>query len=138
MGLRMDIFAPEKRSEVMAAIRSKGNKTTEIALARAFRAMSVKGWRRHVSVAGFKPDFVFPKERLVVFVDGCFWHLCPIHGSVPKSNRDFWLKKLRANAERDARTDAAIRTRGWRVVRFWEHEVKKDVFLCVDTVRNFF
>lgn len=134
----MDIFTPQKRSEVMSSIRSKGNKSTEIALVGALRAMSVKGWRRHVSVAGFRPDFVFSKEKVAVFVDGCFWHCCPIHGTLPKTNRDFWLKKLNSNLQRDARADSLLRSKGWRVVRFWEHEVKKDAFLCVETVCNFF
>ncbi len=74
-----DVFSKSKRSKVMAAIRSKGNKDTELRLAFILRAYGIKGWRRHYPLPG-KPDFVFPKQRLAVFVDGCFWHSCPKHG----------------------------------------------------------
>jgi DNA mismatch endonuclease (patch repair protein) len=65
---------------------------------------------------------VFPTERVAVFVDGCFWHRCPVHGTVPKRNRDYWLPKLQANEARDRRNDEALAALGWRVVRVWEHE----------------
>lgn len=69
-----------------------------------------------------KADLVFPKERLAVFVDGCFWHSCPVHGTMPRANRDFWEPKLARNRERDQDTDARLREHGWAVVRVWEHE----------------
>lgn len=67
-------------------------------------------------------DVVFPKHRTVVFVDGCFWHRCPIHGTDPKSNTSYWLPKLAANVERDQRVNSALAAAGWRVIRIWEHE----------------
>lgn len=67
-------------------------------------------------------DIVFTRQRLAVFVDGCFWHGCPDHQVVPQRNREYWVPKLGANRERDARVDAALRSAGWRVVRIWEHE----------------
>lgn len=72
------------------------------------------------------PDIVFTRARLAVFVDGCFWHCCPQHGSMPKSNLDYWGPKLRANVDRDRRVDAALAREGWRVVRIWEHEDPDD------------
>src|SRR3954467_12300733 len=79
-------------------------------------------------VAGLRTraDVVFGPARIAVFVDGCFWHSCPAHGNVPKSNRAWWAEKLRANVERDRRSDEALRARGWHVVRVWEHEAPED------------
>jgi DNA mismatch endonuclease, patch repair protein len=67
-------------------------------------------------------DVVFRRARVAVFVDGCFWHVCPLHGTMPKSNRAWWADKLQANVERDRRTDVALAEHGWRVLRIWEHE----------------
>jgi len=67
-------------------------------------------------------DIVFRTARVAVFVDGCFWHKCPSHGTVPKANQDWWTEKLAGNVARDRRTDAALAAEGWTVVRVWEHE----------------
>lgn len=69
-----------------------------------------------------RPDIVFTRARVAVFVDGCFWHCCPEHQVVPRSNRDYWVPKLRRNVERDRESDALLHSCGWRVVRVWEHE----------------
>jgi DNA mismatch endonuclease, patch repair protein len=69
-----------------------------------------------------RADLTFPSQRVVVFVDGCFWHGCPQHCRVPAANADYWEPKLRGNSERDRRTDHALADRGWRVLRIWEHE----------------
>jgi len=120
-----DIFTKEKRSQVMAAIRSKGNRDTELKLASILRAHRIKGWRRHQRLSGIpgSPDFVFRRERLVVFVDGCFWHCCPKHGRTPDSNRSFWLRKLTRNKKRDRVVSKQLRSAGWRVLRFWSHDL---------------
>jgi len=141
----------------MARIRSRGNKDTELALARLLRANGITGWRRQkVLVVGssereyahsqagrlkagardsvradarrllrVRPDFVFPKLRLAVFVDGCFWHCCPKHTTKPKNNRAFWQRKLASNRARDALVTRTLRRAGWRVLRVWEHELAK-------------
>jgi DNA mismatch endonuclease (patch repair protein) len=69
-----------------------------------------------------RPDIVFTRVRLVVFVDGCFWHGCPDHQVIPKSNREYWVPKLRRKAHRDREVDEALSLAGWRVMRVWEHE----------------
>lgn len=69
-----------------------------------------------------KPDVVFTRRKVAVFVDGCFWHSCPVHGTSPKSNTSYWGPKLKANVERDRRNDAGLAGEGWLVVRIWEHE----------------
>ena len=119
-----DVFSKAKRSEVMGRIRSHGNRDTELALMRVFRRQGIRGWRRHRPVFG-RPDFVFAKARVAVFVDGCFWHGCPKHSSVPATNRAFWLRKLTANSVRDLLVNRTLRGLGWQVVRIWEHELAR-------------
>jgi DNA mismatch endonuclease (patch repair protein) len=75
----------------------------------------------------FRADIVFGPAKVAVFVDGCFWHHCPEHGSLPKNNREWWDAKLLANQERDRRADDALRSHGWLSMRFWEHEMAEDV-----------
>ena len=120
-----DIFTKKKRSEVMTRVRSRGNEATELALARWFRREGITGWRRNQRVFG-KPDFVFWKERVAVFVDGCFWHGCPRHGTMPKQNGSFWRAKLARNKARDRLVARTLRSDGWKVVRIWEHELRRD------------
>jgi DNA mismatch endonuclease (patch repair protein) len=121
-----DVFTKAKRSQVMAAIRSRGNKDTEVKLAAILRAARIRGWRRHQPVPG-RPDFVFRRLRLAVFVDGCFWHGCPKHGRSPGSNREYWLPKLRRNKERDAAVARQLSRTGWSVIRLWEHQLANPV-----------
>ncbi|MBI3885287.1 MAG: very short patch repair endonuclease [Opitutae bacterium] len=146
-----DIFTKSKRSAVMAAIRSQGNKGTELRLLRIFRAHGVTGWRRGRSLAlnprgvrfkvqgvgskiqslsarstgRVKPDFVFRAARMAVFVDGCFWHGCPKHATWPKTRAAFWRAKILRNRERDRQVDRRLRQLGWRVVRVWEHSLRR-------------
>ena len=78
-----------------------------------------------------KPDLVFVSASVAVFVDGCFWHGCPVHGQEPKTNKEFWVEKLRKNKQRDQRVTAELTALGWLVVRFWEHELKKELDRCI-------
>ena len=129
-----DIFTQAKRSDVMSRIRSRGNKATELALVRVFRAEGITGWRRHFEIRKaesgkqkfkVRPDFVFPKLRVAVFVDGCFWHGCPKHETRPKNNASFWRKKFARNISRDRLVTRTLRRDGWRVLRIWEHELAR-------------
>lgn len=108
----------------MGLIRGSGNKDTELRLIAVFRAHRITGWRRGSVIIG-KPDFVFPKLKLAVFVDGCFWHGCSKHGVKPKNNAVFWLKKISGNQVRDRLVTKKLRQKGWRVVRIWEHELTR-------------
>lgn len=74
-----------------------------------------------------RPDIVFPTERVAVYLDGCFWHSCPAHGTMPASGREWWAAKLRANAERDLRHRGELEAAGWLAARFWEHEAPSSV-----------
>src|SRR5436190_2173126 len=118
-----DSVTKEKRSQIMAAVRSRGNKATEMRLAEIFRKHGIKGWRRHLLLPG-NPDFVFRKGRLAVFVDGCFWHGCRWHCRMPQDNRPYWKRKISSNVARDRLTTRALRRIGWRVIRVWQHSLK--------------
>lgn len=123
----MDSISKEKRSEVMSHIRSKGNKSTELKLIALFRATRISGWKRNSKIFG-KPDFVFPKCKLCIFVDGCFWHgckLCP-SGRIPKSNRKYWEDKIEKNRKRDKKVSKILRNEGYFVIRIRECQLKKN------------
>lgn len=128
-----DVFTPQKRSEVMARIRGKGNKETELALAVLLRRNRVIGWRRHAAITG-RPDFVFRKQKVAVFVDGCFWHCCPKHSNMPANNRAFWERKLAGNRRRDRHVTATLRAAGWSVIRIWEHDIRTRPEICVSRI----
>ena len=132
-----DVFSKSKRSAVMSRISARGNEATELAFLRLLREHRITGWRRHVALTlpkprgashnskspRVRPDFVFPKSKVAIFVDGCFWHGCPIHGTSPSSNSEFWSKKLAANLKRDRQVNKQLRRKHWAVIRFWEHQM---------------
>jgi DNA mismatch endonuclease (patch repair protein) len=128
-----DVFSKAKRSQVMSRIRSRGNKDTELALAKLLRRHKITGWRRHLHMFG-KPDFIFLKARLAIFVDGCFWHGCPKHATKPKNNRSFWHRKLSANKTRDRLVNHALRRANWRVIRIWECSLQKHPQSCIQRI----
>jgi DNA mismatch endonuclease (patch repair protein) len=117
-----DVFTKQKRSEVMSHIKGKGNKDTELLMIQILRRHHISGWRRNQKILG-KPDFIFPRQKVALFVDGCFWHGCPRHSNMPKSNREFWEKKLLGNKNRDKYVARTLRRAGWKVVRVWEHDL---------------
>lgn len=119
-----DVFTKAKRSLIMSNVRGQGNERTELALVSLLRRNHVSGWRRNLPVFG-KPDFVFRRERLAVFVDGCFWHGCPLHATKPATHRAFWRQKLARNTARDRLVNRELRRRGWRVLRIWQHELTR-------------
>ena len=119
-----DFLTKPMRSKLMSTIKGKNNKDTELVLMQIFRRNCIKGWRRHQNVFG-RPDFLFRKSRLAVFVDGCFWHGCPKHFKMPAGNRPFWKRKIENNRARDGRVNRILRKSGWCVVRIWEHELKR-------------
>jgi DNA mismatch endonuclease (patch repair protein) len=124
MARRTDTVSIARRSEIMSAVRSSGNRATEIVLVKLMRKYRITGWRRRVRLPG-NPDFVFPKLKTAMFVDGCFWHGCCKHCRMPKGNSDYWLPKIAGNKSRDAVVTRTLRRAGWRVIRVWEHELTK-------------
>lgn len=119
-----DVFDEYKRSEIMRKVRSKGNKSTELRLIQLFKECGITGWRRNYKVIGH-PDFVFIKERIAVFVDGCFWHGHDCRNTRPSDNSEYWSKKRSRNIKHDKEITALFEQRGWTVIRIWECELKK-------------
>jgi DNA mismatch endonuclease, patch repair protein len=116
------------RAANMQAIR-RTNTKPELALRSALHAMGYryrKDLRLDLPEGRVRPDIAFTSRKVAVFVDGCFWHACPQHGSQPKKNEWYWSPKLRKNVERDRAADQALTDAGWTVVRLWEHEPVED------------
>lgn len=117
----VDVHTKKQRSYNMSKIKSAETKA-ELKLKKFFRTIGFTYQPKNVYG---KPDFIHRKEKIAVFVDGCFWHRCPKHYEAPKSNKKFWSEKIRKNMERDKKVNKKLRKDGWRVIRVWEHEVKK-------------
>lgn len=118
----------------------RGNRAAEtspeVALRSALHRMGLR-FRKNVSPeAGIRcrVDIVFRTERVAVFVDGCYWHRCPVHGVMPAVNREYWEAKLDRNVTRDRRNEADLRRAGWTVVRVWEHEIAREAAMRVAEV----
>lgn len=118
-----DVFPAEKRSEIMRKIKSKRNRSTEMRLLDFFKANGIKGWRRNYPLSG-KPDFVFPKLKIALFADGCFWHGHDCRNTRPEQNKEYWAKKRDRNRERDRQVTELLTRKGWKVIRIWECEIK--------------
>lgn len=112
-----------ERSRIMASVKSRNTKSTELRFISILKDKSITGWRRNYPLIG-KPDFVFPCLRIAVFIDGCFWHGCPNHCRMPSSNVDYWHNKIEKNKKRDKKITKNLKMKGWQVIRVWEHEIK--------------
>ena len=111
------------RSRMMSAIRGKNTRSTERVLRSALMRAGLKGWRLHPNCILGKPDIYFPKQKLAIFVDGCFWHFCPKCGHIPKTRKPFWQAKIERNRRRDQQIKRSLTRGGINVVRIWEHEL---------------
>jgi DNA mismatch endonuclease, patch repair protein len=126
-----DVFTKSKRSEVMSAIRSAGNRETELVMVALLRELDITGWRRgqklRFLVRGssciVRPDILFRRERIAVFLDGEFWHGHPRLCRIPATRREWWKAKIETNKRRDRRQNRLLRRNGWTVVRIWQHEL---------------
>jgi DNA mismatch endonuclease (patch repair protein) len=124
----MDYVSKEVRSKIMAAVHSRGNTTTELPLAKLLSSAGIRGYRKHWPVTG-KPDFAWPGRKVAVFVDGCFWHGCGCK-YLPRTNTEFWRKKIDTNKGHDRRVAQSLRKEGWTVIRVKECAVRKPATLA--------
>lgn len=120
-----DTFSKKQRSDIMKAVKSKGNKSTEIKLIEIFRFYHITGWRRNSNLVGH-PDFIFPKKRIALFADGCFWHGHNCRNVNPSDNADYWHEKIKRNKTRDEAVTNELIEKGWKVVRIWECEIQEN------------
>lgn len=121
----MDTFTKEERSRIMASVKSGNAKSTEQTFIKFVKKHKIIGWRRNYSISG-KPDFVFIKARIAIFLDGCFWHGCRKHFRLPSSNVNYWRNKIENNVKRDKKINKELSIKKWLVVRIWEHDTKKE------------
>lgn len=112
-----DKLTKKQRSYCMSKIRASDTSPENIV------KLNLDDFEYQPKVFG-KPDFINCREKIVLFIDGCFWHKCPIHFKEPKSNKEYWPPKLERNAIRDKEVNIAYKNAGWKVIRFWEHEFK--------------
>jgi len=111
---------PLSRSEMMKRVKCKDS-AAERSLRSALHTRGLR-FRLQRRIEKVTVDIVFPRERVAVLVDGCFWHGCPLHATYPKTNTNYWLPKLAENRERDERQTNRLRNCGWTVIRVWEHD----------------
>jgi DNA mismatch endonuclease (patch repair protein) len=124
-----------QRSRTMQAVRGKDNRTTERRLRLGLVRAGVRGWQVRPRGLTGNPDFFFPSAGIAVFVDGCFWHGCPTCGHIPRGNRTYWEAKIARNKVRDRRAALRLRADGYRVVRFWEHDMC-NLQACVHSIQR--
>lgn len=129
-------FGGLSRGQLMARVRGVGNQTTEQRLVVLLRSTGLTGWRRHLLLPG-KPDFVWPKAKVAVFVDGCFWHGHDCGKNVtPKTNAKAWREKIQRNQARDRRVDRALRRDDWSVLHLWECTLTRTPERCIAKIRH--
>ena len=121
----MDNLTPAQRAKCMSKIKRKDTKAERI-FRKAIWHKGIRGYRIDVNQPG-KPDLFFPRIRLAVFIDGYFWHKCSECFVKPKSNQDYWLPKIERNVERDRENENKLEKMGIEVIRFWEHDIKKNL-----------
>lgn len=128
-----DVLMPAQRRYCMSRIRGKNTKP-EITLRKALWGQGLR-YRVNNRLPG-RPDIVLSDCKTVIFVDGCFWHMCPNHFSLPKNNRRFWKAKLKGNVVRDREVNLALTNLGWKVIRVWEHDIADHLDRCIARVRK--
>ncbi len=122
-----DNLTPEDRRKTMQAVKGKGT-GLERRLASMLAGMGISGWQKNVGDLIGKPDIVFPSKRVVVFIDGCFWHGCPYcQKKLPVTNKEYWERKIQRNVERARFQNQKLSEDGWTVIRIWEHEFRDPV-----------
>lgn len=132
-----DNLTQAKRSKVMASIRSKHNRTTELEMAKLLRSWKITGWRRHLALPG-RPDFAWPQRKFALFIDGCFWHGCSKCYKAPRSNSAFWSEKVTKNKARDRKVARQLKSKGWQVMRIMECQLAnpKTAQRCMSQIKK--
>jgi len=120
-----DNLSKSDRKRTMRSVKSERT-SPELRLHNLLAANKISGWNRHPQDVRGHPDFAFRDKKIALFVDGCFWHRCPVcRRRMPQSNVTYWRRKIRSNVHRDSASTLALRLDGWRVIRIWEHRLAK-------------
>ena len=129
----MDRITKEQRRKIMSSIKAKSH--LEEIVTKELWHRGVR-FRRNVRSLKGTPDIAIKKYKIVIFIDSCFWHCCPEHFRMPKSNLEYWERKLNRNKEHDAVVTTYYQDRNWNILRFWEHEIKQDLNKVVTTIEE--
>jgi len=127
-----DVLTKEQRKLNMSRIRGK-NTSPELKIRKMLYARGLRGYRVHYDLPG-KPDIVFTKKRIAIFIDGCYWHKCPLCFREPQTNHEFWMDKINSNVKRDKEVNIMLKSDGWQVLRFWEHQVRKEPEIVINKI----
>lgn len=119
----MDIYSKKKRSEIMSKVKNKDSKI-EVEFRKKLWNKGFRYLKNSNKYFG-KPDVVLPKYKTVIFLDSCFWHGCKKHGSIPETRKAFWTKKIERTKARDKEVSRHYKKDGWKIIRIWEHDLKK-------------
>ena len=130
----VDTLSKEQRRKNMQAIRSQSKLENQVS--REIWKRGLRFRKNDKSLFG-KPDISIKKYKIVIFIDSCFWHSCPIHGNMPKTNVEYWEKKLNKNIRRDLEVNQYYKEKGWNVLRIWEHNIKKDFQNTIEQIIEF-
>ena len=130
----MDNLTPAQRKKNMQHICSEGTEPERLVTS-ALKRKKVY-FSKNVKTLIGKPDIVFRKKKLAVFIDSCFWHACPYHFRDPKSNKKYWTPKIKRNKERDKEVNKWYKKNGWKVLRFWEHSINNNIEGCVNKIEK--
>lgn len=129
-----DKISPKQRSTVMSKI--KATSQLENKVAKELYKQGIRYRRNNRKLFG-SPDISITKYKIVIFIDSCFWHYCPLHGNIPKSNTSFWKEKLVRNTERDVEVNKYYSEVGWHILRIWEHDLKDNFDVTINQIINF-
>jgi len=130
----VDVLTKKQRSYCMSRILGS-NTGLEITFKKHMRSGGITGFRKGTKVVG-KPDYIFPALKVAVFLDGCFWHGCPKCYREPDTNKTFWKNKISKNKKRDREVSRLLKKDGWKIKRFWGHQIKKKPDSCVSTLKR--
>ena len=125
----VDVLTPAQRKLNMSKIKGKDT-LPEIKIRKLLFSNGIRGYRINYNLPG-KPDITIQRKRVAVFIDGCFWHKCPLHFQEPDTRKEFWIKKIDRNVERDKEINRKLEETGWEVIRIWEHQVRENPDLVV-------
>ncbi len=128
----MDVLTKEQRRKNMQNIRSKGTKPERIIMDELKRRKIY--FAKNVDTIIGKPDIVFKRKKVAIFIDSDFWHGHPKYGHIPKTNTEYWKNKIENNRKRDDKVNKELEENGWNVIRIWEHEIKKDINRCIERI----
>lgn len=127
-----DTVSKKKRSQIMSAVRSKDSKI-EVYFRKEIWKVGFR-YRKNPRKYFGKPDLALKKHKTVIFVDSCFWHGCKKHCRLPTTKREYWTKKIERNKKRDGEVNRYYKKIGWKIIRVWEHEIKKGLKIKLESI----